>query len=129
MASTDHAPHTEYEKNCEFELAPFGMTGLETALALVITNLVAPGKITWERAVELMAVRPRAILRVERVALEPGAVADLTVVDPEAAWTVEADGFLSKATNSGFIGAELTGRATDVYVAGYATLEDGAIVE
>ena len=126
---TDHAPHTEYEKNCEFELAPFGMTGLETALALVITNLVAPGKITWERAVELMAVRPRAILRVERVALEPGAVADLTVVDPEAAWTVEADGFLSKATNSGFIGAELTGRATDVYVAGYATLEDGAIVE
>ena len=126
---TDHAPHTEYEKNCEFELAPFGMTGLETALALVITNLVAPGKITWERAVELMAVRPRAILRVERVALEPGAVADLTVVDPEAAWTVDADGFLSKATNSGFIGAELTGRATDVYVGGYATLEDGAIVE
>ena len=51
------------------------------------------------------------------------------VVDPEAAWTGEADGFLSKATNSGFIGAELTGRATDVYVAGYATLEDGAIVE
>ena len=78
---------------------------------------------------ELMAVRPRAILRVERVALEPGAVADLTVVDPEAAWTVDADGFLSKATNSGFIGAELTGRATDVYVGGYATLEDGAIVE
>ena len=126
---TDHAPHTHYEKNCEFELAPFGMTGLETSLALVITHLVAPDIISWERAVELMSAKPREILRVERVALEPGAVADLTVIDPEVIWTVEADDFLSKATNSGFIGAELTGRATDVYLAGYATLEDGAIVE
>ena len=126
---TDHAPHNDFEKNAEFELAPFGMIGLETALSLVITNLVAPGVISWERAVELMAVRPREILRVERVALEPGATADLTVIDPDAAWTVDAADFLSKAVNSGFIGAELTGRATDVYVGGYATLEDGAIVE
>ena len=126
---TDHAPHNDFEKNAEFELAPFGMIGLETSLALVITNLVAPGIISWERAVELMAAKPREILRVERVALEPGATADLTVIDPDAAWTVDAADFLSKAVNSGFIGAELTGRATDVYVGGYATLEDGAIVE
>ena len=126
---TDHAPHNDFEKNAEFELAPFGMIGLETALSLVITNLVAPGVISWERAVELMAVRPRKILRVERVALEPGAAADLTVIDPEAAWTVDAADFQSKAVNSGFLGAELTGRATDVYVGGYATMEDGAIVE
>ena len=126
---TDHAPHTDFEKDREFELAPFGMIGLETSLALVITHLVAPGKITWERAVELMAIAPRRILRLERVALEPGSTADLTVIDPGAAWTVEADGFLSKATNSGFLGAELVGRATDVYVGGYATMEDGEIVE
>ena len=126
---TDHAPHNDFEKNAEFELAPFGMIGLETALSLVITNLVAPGVISWERAVELMAVRPREILRVERVALEPGATADLTVIDPDAAWTVDAADFQSKAVNSGFLGAELTGRATDVYVGGYATMEDGAIVE
>ena len=126
---TDHAPHNDFEKNAEFELAPFGMIGLETALSLVITNLVAPGVISWERAVELMAVRPRKILRVERVALEPGAAADLTVIDPDAAWTVDAADFQSKAVNSGFLGAELTGRATDVYVGGYATMEDGAIVE
>ena len=126
---TDHAPHNDFEKNAEFELAPFGMIGLETALSLVITNLVAPGVISWERAVELMAVRPREILRVERVALEPGATADLTVIDPDAAWTVDAADFKSKAVNSGFIGVELTGRATDVYVGGYATMEDGAIVE
>ena len=125
---TDHAPHVDFEKDREFELAPFGMIGLETSLALVITHLVAPGVISWERAVELMAVAPRRILRLERVALEPGSTADLTVIDPDAAWTVDPADFLSKATNSGFVGAELTGRATDVYVAGYATLEDGAIV-
>lgn len=126
---TDHAPHAAWEKNCEFEIAPFGMTGLETSLSLVLTNLVGKGVIDYNRMVDLMAVAPRAILRVERVALEPGCTADLTVIDPETTWTVEVDGFLSKATNSGFIGAELTGRATDVFVGGYATMEDGAIVE
>lgn len=126
---TDHAPHTHYDKDCEFELAPFGMIGLETALALVVTNLVNPGHLSWERAVELMSANPRAILRVERVALEAGSTADLTVIDPEAAWTVDTSEFLSKAANSGFIGAELTGRATDVYVGGYATMEDSKIVE
>ena len=126
---TDHAPHTAWEKDREFELSPFGMVGLETSLSLVITNLVAPGKITWERAVELMSARPREILRVERVAIEAGSVADLTVIDPDASWTVDPRSFASKGRNSGFAGAELTGRATDVYVAGYATVEDGAIVE
>ncbi|WP_102378035.1 dihydroorotase [Raoultibacter timonensis] len=126
---TDHAPHTAWEKNCEFEIAPFGMIGLETSLALVLTNLVDPGHLSWERAIELMSVNPRAILRVERVAIEPGSTADLTVIDPEVEWTVDAADFLSKATNSGFIGEELKGRATDVFVGGYATLEDGAIAE
>ena len=127
--ATDHAPHADFEKDREFELAPFGMVGLETALGLVITHLVAPGIITWARAVELLAVAPRRILRLPRVALEAGSVADLTVIDPDAAWTVDAAQFASKAKNSGFLGAGLVGRATDVYVGGYATLEDGAIVE
>ncbi len=125
---TDHAPHINFEKDREFELAPFGMIGLETSLGLVATNLVSAGKITWERAVELMAVNQRAILGLERVALEAGSTADLTVIDPDAAWTVDAADFCSKATNSGFIGAKLTGRATDVYVGGYATMEDGKLV-
>ena len=125
---TDHAPHINFEKDREFELAPFGMIGLETSLGLVATNLVATGKITWERAVELMSSNQRAILGVERVAIEAGSTADLTVIDPDAAWTVDAAEFSSKATNSGFIGAKLTGRATDVYVGGYATMEDGKLV-
>ena len=126
---TDHAPHTAYEKAREFELAPFGMVGLETSLGLVATNLVATGKIGWGKLVELMAVNPRRVLGVEAVAVKPGMTADLTVIDPEAAWTVDPAEFASKGKNSAFVGAELTGRATDVYVGGYATLEDGAIVE
>lgn len=126
---TDHAPHTDYEKDREFELAPFGMIGLETSLSLVMTHLVNPGIITWERMVELMSVNPRVVLGNERVALEPGSMADLTVIDPEEVWTVDAAEFMSKATNSGFVGEKLVGRATDVYVGGYATMEDGAIVE
>lgn len=127
--ATDHAPHADWEKDREFELAPFGMVGLETALSLVLTNLVEPGTIDYARLVELMAVNPRAILREEPVRIEAGSAADLTVIDPQAAWTVERDGFYSKAGNSGFLGFELTGRATDVFVGGYATLADGKIVE
>ncbi len=126
---TDHAPHTEFEKNCEFELAPFGMIGLETSLALINTHLVSTGKIDWNRLVQMMAVAPREILRLDPVTIAEGSVADLTVIDPDLAWTVTTDGFASKSANSGFIGAELVGRATDVYVGGYATLEDGSIVE
>ena len=126
---TDHAPHTDWEKDREFELAPFGMTGLETSLSLVLTHLVRAGVIDYGRMVEAMAVAPREILRQEPVKIEAGSVADLTVIDPEAAWTVEVGDFCSKANNSGFIGAQLKGRATDTYVGGYATMEDGVVVE
>ncbi len=126
---TDHAPHTDWEKAREFELAPFGMIGLETSLGLILTNLVSAGLIDYARMIELMAIRPREIVNQERVCLESGSVADLTVFDPNIEWTVSADEFLSKASNSGFVGAQLVGRATDVYVGGYATMEDGVIVE
>lgn len=126
---TDHAPHAPWEKECEFEVAMFGMTGLETALGLVLTHLVAPGIIDWNRLVELMATRPREILRVEKVALEPGSVADLTVIDPAVAWTVDTHDMYSKARNSAFIGKDLQGRAVETYVEGYATMEECEIVE
>lgn len=125
---TDHAPHAEHEKAREFELAPFGMTGIETSVGLVVGNLVNTGKITWERMVELMAVNPRKILRLGRVAFEPGSKADITVIDPAAKWTVTKEGFESKSKNSGFIGWEIEGRATDVYVDGVATMKDGKII-
>ncbi|EJZ83474.1 dihydroorotase [Slackia piriformis] len=126
---TDHAPHAEWEKAHEFEYAPFGMTGLETSLALVLTNLVKPGVIDYSEMVELMAIAPREILGLEPVKIAEGSVADITVFDPTVAWTVNDDEFVSKSKNSGFIGFELEGRATDVFVGGVATLENGEIVE
>lgn len=126
---TDHAPHAEWEKAHEFEYAPFGMTGLETSLALVLTNLVKPGVIDYSEMVELMAIAPREILGLEPVKIAEGSVADITVFDPTVAWTVNDDEFVSKSKNSGFIGFELEGRATDVFVGGVAMLENGEIVE
>ena len=124
---TDHAPHAEWEKAREFEIAPFGMTGLETSLALVYTNLVKTGKMTLARMVELMSVAPRSILGLDPVSITEGSVADITVFDPELTWTVGENGFESKASNSGFNGAELSGRATDVFVGGKQTLKAGVV--
>lgn len=126
---TDHAPHAEHEKAREFELAPFGMTGLETSLGVVLTYLVAPGHITYNQLVELMAIKPRKILRLDQVKLEAGNVADITIFDPAVTWTVTADDMYSKSKNSGFLGYELTGRATDVLVGGTFTCKDGVVVE
>ena len=123
----DHAPHSDWEKSREFELAPFGMTGLETALGLVITNLVKTGKITFGRMVELMAIEPRKILGLDQVKIAEGSVADLTVFDADQVWTVSEDDFASHAKNSGFKGVELTGRATDVFVGGKRTLANGVV--
>ena len=124
---TDHAPHADWEKSREFELAPFGMIGIEGSLALVLTNLVKTGKITCQRMVELMSIAPRRILGVEEVKIEAGSLADITVFDPEIRWTIGEDGFESRAHNCGFTGTEVCGRATDVFVGGKATLRDGVV--
>jgi dihydroorotase len=126
--ATDHAPHALHEKSLEFELAPFGTTGLETALGLLLTELVAPGKLTLAQLVERLADAPRRVLGLAAVHLSVGSVADLTVIDPDAEWTVTADDFASKARNSAFIGRQLKGRASDVFVGGYASLRDGKVV-
>ena len=126
---TDHAPHADFEKAREFELAPFGMTGIETSVGLVVSKLVNTGVISWQRMVELMAVEPRRILRMERVALEPGSTADLTVIDPEAQWTVMERDFESRSRNSAFVGTFIKGRPTDTYVGGVAMMQDGVVVD
>lgn len=126
---TDHAPHADHEKAREFELAPFGMTGLETSLGVILTYLVDPGLITYNELVELMAIKPREILRLDQVTLKQGSVADITIFDPEVAWTVQSDDMYSKSHNSGFLGYTLKGRATDVFVGGTVTCKDGVVVE
>lgn len=126
---TDHAPHADHEKAREFELAPFGMTGLETSLGVILTYLVDPGLITYNELVELMAIKPREILRLDQATLKQGSVADITIFDPEVTWTVQSDDMYSKSHNSGFLGYTLKGRATDVFVGGTVTCKDGVVVE
>ena len=125
---TDHAPHAKHEKEREFELAPFGMTGLETCLGVVLTHLVLPGHISYQRMVEVLAINPRKILGIEAVVLAEGNAADITIFDPEVTWKVEAQDFVSKSDNCGFLGFELTGRATDVLMDGEFTLKEGVVV-
>jgi dihydroorotase len=126
--ATDHAPHAPHEKALEFELAPFGTTGLETALPLVITNLVAKKRATWQQVAEWMSIGPRRALGLPKVTFAPGEVADITIVDPEARSEVTADWFASRSRNSAFLGAKLIGRATEVLVEGRFSLRNGKVV-
>ncbi|MEI7814837.1 MAG: dihydroorotase, partial [Coriobacteriia bacterium] len=127
--ATDHAPHAPHEKALEFELAPFGTTGLETALPLVITNLLARGLIDWADLVRLMAHGPRAALGLPAISLQAGAIADITVIDPEARTEVTASFFQSKSVNSAFLGATLLGKASEVLVEGQFALRNGKVVD
>jgi dihydroorotase len=126
--ATDHAPHAPHEKALEFELAPFGTTGLETALSLVITNLVAKKKATWDLVAEWMCHNPRRALGLPKVSLQEGSAADITIVDPEARVQVTDGWFLSKSRNSAFVGRKLLGRASEVLVGGYFALRNGKVV-
>lgn len=126
--ATDHAPHAPHEKALEFELAPFGTTGLETALPLVLTHLLHPGVLDWFGVIRLMATGPRAVFGLPAVRFEPGAVADITVIDPEARIEVTREWFVSKSANSAFLGGTLLGKATDVLVGGEFALRSGKVV-
>jgi len=126
--ATDHAPHASHEKALEFELAPFGTTGLETALPLVITHLLSRDDFGWNELVRVMAHGPRNALGIEGVRLEAGAVADITIVDPEARVEVAPTMFESKSANSAFIGATLLGKASEVVVGGTIVVRNGKVV-
>ena len=126
--ATDHAPHAPHEKALEFEIAPFGTTGLETALPLVITNLVSHDVLGWPDVVQLMAHGPRAALGLPEVRLEAGAVADITIIDPEAKVEVTPAFFESASRNSASVGTTLLGKASEVLVSGQFALRNGKVV-
>jgi dihydroorotase len=108
--ASDHAPHSLEEKQVEFDEAPPGMIGLETLLPLILTQLVRPGTVTLERAIELMSTDPASILGIEHGSLAERSPADVTVFDPDWAWEISADWFMSKSRNSPFIGRRVSGR-------------------
>jgi dihydroorotase len=120
--ATDHAPHTELEKDVEFDHAANGIIGLETALALAL-ELVHSKVIDPLRLVELMSVRPAQILGVPGGRLAPGDVADVTVIDPDTEFIYEESSVVSKCKNSPFLGRSLKGRAVLTIVDGVITYQ------
>jgi dihydroorotase len=107
--ATDHAPHHYDAKEAEFDNAPFGVVGLETALALALTGLVDPGVLTLPQLVERMAASPAAVAHLPGGSLRPGGPADAVVFDPSAEWTVDPSRFFSKSRNTPFAGRRLRG--------------------
>ncbi|MGH9779477.1 MAG: dihydroorotase [Candidatus Acidiferrales bacterium] len=119
--ATDHAPHSETEKQTDFEAAPFGIIGLETALGLALERLVHTKKISLVHLVELLSTNPARLLGVEGGALKVGAPADITILDLERKWTYRVEQGLSKSRNTPFDGRSFRGGPV-------ATLVSGAFV-
>jgi dihydroorotase len=125
--ATDHAPHTREEKEQEFDKAPFGIVGLETALPLYAKALVEAGHLTWLGLVEKMTVGPARVMGLNgRGTLAKGAAADVTVFDPAEAWTVDATRFRSKGRNTPFDGWKVKGRVKRTIVGGRVVFENGS---
>ena len=115
--ATDHAPHADFEKQREFDYAPFGIVGLETAWGLALT-LVDEGTLSVEQVVALLTVQPARAFGLPKGTLAVGADADVTIVDPEAQWVVEPERFRSKGRNTPFAGWKLKGRVVTTIVGG-----------
>ena len=119
--ATDHAPHDDYTKRCEFIAASNGIVGLETALPLSLA-LLAGGKVSPSRLVELLCVNPARILNLKgKGAMGVGDDGDVTVIDPDAEWELRAQDLRSKSRNSPFIGWAMRGRAVVTIRAGRVT--------
>lgn len=121
VLATDHAPHSADEKALDFSHAPFGIVGLECALALYARALVESGAIDWPRLIALLTIHPARLLGLDAQglgALREGGTADVTVIDPTQEWTIVAREFRSKSHNCPFDGWTVRGRASAAFVAG-----------
>lgn len=109
VIATDHAPHALYEKMQELEYAPFGIVGLETAVPLIITELVKKNNFSYIDAFSKVTCNPAAILNLDRGSLKKGGWADVTIIDPDKKVIIDKEFFISRCKNTPFIGAELYG--------------------
>lgn len=115
---SDHAPHCDYEKEVEFDYAPFGITGLETELALSLMQLVHTKRLGLAELIRKYTIAPAQLLRLNKGTLRPGADADVTVFDPEREWVFRQSESASKSINNPFYGWPLKGRAVMTIVGG-----------
>ena len=119
ILGSDHAPHCGYEKEVEFDFAPFGILGLETELGLFLDILVHKRKaVSLPRLIELYTSNPAKLVGIDRGTLAVGAVADVTLINPDLEWTVDKEQSFSRSRNNPFHARELKGRAVRTIVAG-----------
>lgn len=126
--ATDHAPHLENEKEKEFDFAPFGMIGLETALPLAVTELIEKNVLDWPGLIAKLTSNPCRILGYPRGTIAEGSAADVTVIDPAKEWIYKREDIKSKSANSPFIGRKMKAAVTDVIVGGRTVLRGGKFV-
>jgi len=126
--ATDHAPHYKDEKDVEFDLAPNGIIGFETALALAITYLYHTKKMSMLKLIECMTVKPAGILRLNKGEIKTGAMADITIFDPDMEWTVREDEIISKSKNTPYLEKTLKGMVTETIVAGEVKVKGGKLL-
>ena len=115
---SDHAPHCDYEKEVEFDYAPFGITGLENELAISLMQLHHSGRMKLADVIQRYTVAPARILRLDKGTLRVGADADITVIDPDRSWVFERTDTRSKSVNNPFYGWPLRGMALLTIVGG-----------
>ena len=118
VIASDHAPHVSEEKDVEFDAAAFGVVGLETSLAAVLTYLVNIDILLPADVVEKMSLNPNRILGLPGGTLSIGAVADVTIIDPAASWKVDSQNFFSKSRNTAFEGFQFKGLARATILGG-----------
>jgi dihydroorotase len=118
VIASNHSPQAPEKKLRELDLAPFGIIGLETLLAVCVVALIEPGHLTWPQLIGKLSLNPGKILGIERGTLKPEADADVTVIDPRAEWTIDVKRFRSKSRNSPFGGLKVRGRPDAVILGG-----------
>ncbi|MGB7054564.1 MAG: dihydroorotase [bacterium] len=116
--ATDHAPHCQAEKELEFANAPYGMIGFETAVSLIIMELINKQKMNWLDVIRKMTVNPAKLIGVKTANMKQGTVANITMIGPDKKWKVNEDNIKSRSKNTPLLGKELKGRVKHVVIKG-----------
>ena len=124
---TDHSPHAQEEKDREYMFAPSGFPGLETSLGVMMTNLYHAGKLDLKTIISKMTWEPAKVFKLDAGTLNVGSAADITVIDPDKEWVVDAKNFYTKGSHSPFIGRKFKGKAVMTFVDGKMMMRDGKV--
>ncbi|MBD3675894.1 MAG: dihydroorotase [Planctomycetaceae bacterium] len=126
--SSDHQPYSVEKKRNELDEAPFGIAGLETVIPICIQTLIDPGHLSWLQLIDKLSTRPARILGLSKGTLRENSTADVTLIDPDAEWTIEPEQFYSRGRNTPFAGWTVKGRAETVLVNGQVRFHQGQLL-